>query len=36
MLTRLGQALGRQDWMAIAIEPVQRGMPAQVLPGVAP
>jgi hypothetical protein len=36
MLKRLGQALGRQDWMAIAIEPVQRGMPARWLPGVAP
>jgi hypothetical protein len=36
VLKRLGQALERQNWMAIAIEPVQRGMPAQVLPGVAP
>jgi hypothetical protein len=36
MLKRLGQALERQDGMAIAIEPVQRGMRAQWLPGVAP
>jgi hypothetical protein len=36
MLKRLGQALGRQDWMAIATEPVQHGMPAQWLPGVVP